>query len=57
MLCENPHCLLLCLDQILDIEKEIDYGQIEELICMAKDELGLIEYYYGMNMITCNCCI
>jgi len=33
--------------QIIDIEKEIDYGQIEELISFAHDELELIEYYYG----------
>lgn len=33
--------------QVIDIEKEIDYGQIEELISFAHDELELIEYYYG----------
>lgn len=31
----------------MDIEREIDLGQIEEVIEMAKDELELIDYYYG----------
>lgn len=35
--------------QIMEIEKEIDLGQIEEVIVMAKDELELIDYYYGKN--------
>ena len=29
------------------IEDEIGIGQIEEVIYMAKDELCLIDYYYG----------
>jgi len=36
--------------QIIDIEKEIDYGQIEELIEIANEELGLIEYYHGERL-------
>lgn len=33
--------------QIKAIEDAIDLGQIEEVIEMAKDELHLIDYYYG----------
>ena len=33
-------------EQIIDIEQEINLGQIEEIIVMAKDELELIQYYY-----------
>ena len=40
-------CLCSCFTQVIDIEKEIDYGQIEELIEIANEELGLIEYYHG----------
>lgn len=37
------HCPL----KILEIENELDLGQIEEVITMGKDELELIDYYYG----------
>lgn len=33
-------------EDILSIEREINRGQIEEVIIMAKDELNLVEYYY-----------
>ena len=33
--------------QIIDIEKEIDLGQIEEVIEMAKAELNVVNYYFG----------
>jgi hypothetical protein len=33
--------------QIKAIEKEIDLGQIEEVIAMAKDERELVDYYFG----------
>ena len=33
--------------QIKAIEEEIDLGQIEEVIEIAKDELKLIDIYYG----------
>eukprot|EP00429_Kryptoperidinium_foliaceum_P127025 CAMPEP_0176332424 /NCGR_PEP_ID=MMETSP0121_2-20121125/77065_1 /TAXON_ID=160619 /ORGANISM="Kryptoperidinium foliaceum, Strain CCMP 1326" /LENGTH=158 /DNA_ID=CAMNT_0017675313 /DNA_START=15 /DNA_END=491 /DNA_ORIENTATION=- len=33
-------------EDIRKIEDEIDLGQIEEVILMAKDELKLIDYYY-----------
>lgn len=33
--------------QFKAIEDEIDLGQIEEVIEMAKSELELIDYYYG----------
>ena len=33
--------------QIRTIEDEIDLGQIEELILIAQDELGLSDYYFG----------
>jgi hypothetical protein len=45
--------MLLLPGQILDIEKEIDLGQIEEVIVMAKDELQLIDYYYGKCTLYC----
>ena len=33
--------------QIKEIENEINLGQIEEVIEMAKDEMSLVDYYYG----------
>ena len=33
--------------QIRAIEDEIDLGQIEEVILIAQDELGLVDYYNG----------
>lgn len=41
------HLYLRAFVQVMDIEREIDLGQIEEVIEMAKDELELIDYYYG----------
>jgi len=44
-------------EQILDIEQEINLGQIEEIIVMAKDELELIQYYYdnkGWDLVESN---
>jgi hypothetical protein len=37
--------------QIKAIEDEIALGQIEEVIVICKDELLLVEYYYGKQMI------
>ena len=39
-------CLLL-LFQTKEIEDEIDLGQIEEVIEMAKEEKSLVKYYFG----------
>jgi hypothetical protein len=36
----------LC-SQILDIENKIELGQIEEVIEIAKEELELVEFYFG----------
>lgn len=33
--------------QIKAIEDEIDLGQIEEVIEMAKDEINVVNYYIG----------
>jgi hypothetical protein len=35
----------------LEIEQEIDLGQIEEVIEIAKDERQLVDYYYGKLFI------
>ena len=37
--------------QIKEIEDAIELGQIEEVIQMAKDELKLIDFYYGQSSI------
>ncbi len=37
----------ICL-QVKKIEDEMDLGQLEEVIEIAKAELELIDYYYGM---------
>ena len=34
------------------IEDEIDLGQIEEVIQMAKNELNLIDYYHGTLLVS-----
>jgi hypothetical protein len=38
-------------EQIKAIEDEIALGQIEEVIVICKDELLLVEYYYGKQTI------
>lgn len=38
--------------QIRAIEDEIDLGQIEEVIQMAKNELNLIDYYHGTLLVS-----
>ena len=43
--------------QIKSIENEIDLGQIEEVIEMAKDELKLIDYYHGAIALPCPCTV
>ena len=37
--------------KIKEIEDEINLGQIEEVIEMAKDELELVDFYYGFFYI------
>lgn len=43
--------LIISFQQIKKIEDEIELGQIEEVIEMAKDELVLIDYYYGTTVL------
>lgn len=38
--------------KIKEIEDEIDLGQIEQVIEMAKDELKLVDYYYGKKKLS-----
>ena len=38
---------IFSITQIKTIEDEIALGQIEEVIEMAKEELDLVEFYYG----------
>jgi hypothetical protein len=45
------HTIPTFYEQIKAIEDEIALGQIEEVIVICKDELLLVEYYYGKQMI------
>lgn len=52
--CKTPPkvpTLIISFQQIKKIEDEIELGQIEEVIEMAKDELVLIDYYYGTTVL------
>ena len=50
----------LC-SQILDIENKIELGQIEEVIEIAKEELELVEFYFGKEcriiILLCSLCL
>ena len=49
-LSQNRHLYLLFFlsIKVKAIEDEIELGQLEEVIEMAKDELTTIDFYYGM---------
>lgn len=49
---ETTFCTLFL--KIKAIEDEIALGQIEEVIVICKDELLLVEYYYGEQSIPIN---
>jgi hypothetical protein len=51
MLNEMDLCIDVFFSQVETIEEKIELGNIEEVIELAKDELTLVDFYYGAVLI------
>jgi hypothetical protein len=57
MLNEMDLCIDVFFSQVETIEEKIELGNIEEVIELAKDELTLVDFYYGALLnCGCHCC-